>query len=270
MKGTSKKIHDWFERKYGFGELGLFEAIAVASMYVTNIRFAVSSVIISPAGEAKSEIMSDINKMIPDKCIIKKGVVTEYWIIRNLPEEKLDDHLFCVDDLADSLKAMQTRRIAGFLSFLKNIIDGKAEILTAHDNISYNVTKVGVLVNIPKQAMGSVTGELISTTFFDRTIPFQFATEWEQWSKLYLQNKLKQMPFDPVCFEKRSIRMHKRYEPAIVERAKFLMKLKFSGLPRNINLVKAFLCGNALLNGRKAINDDDFAVFDMMKKFIKW
>jgi len=271
LKGKSKEIYDWFKKKYGFGELGLFEAIVVCSVYVKNTRYAVNTIIIAPSGEAKSDILDDIEKFFPKKLIIKKGIVTEYWIAKHIPQEALDMHTLGIGDLADSLTAMQTRRIAGFLSFLKNVIDGKAEILTAHDTISYNVKKCAILVNIPKQAMNSATGNLITTTFFDRTIPFQFATKWEEWSHLYLKNKLKNSPVKKVSRMKmRTVDIPKKFEKSIVEEAKFLMQLKFSGLPRNIQIVKAVLCGNAYLNGRNKVTKDDFNVWDLLKPFFSW
>jgi hypothetical protein len=46
--------------------------------------------------------------------------------------------------------------------------------------------------------------------------------------------------------------------------------VKFSGLPRNIDLVTAFLCGSALLNGRDRLNQDDFATFGSMKSYFGW
>jgi hypothetical protein len=49
-----------------------------------------------------------------------------------------------------------------------------------------------------------------------------------------------------------------------------LATLKFSGLPRNIDLVTAFLCGSALLNGRHRITNDDFATFAKLKSYFGW
>jgi hypothetical protein len=49
-----------------------------------------------------------------------------------------------------------------------------------------------------------------------------------------------------------------------------LATLKFSGLPRNIDLVTAFLCGSALLNGRDRIINDDFTTFANLKSYFGW
>ena len=52
--------------------------------------------------------------------------------------------------------------------------------------------------------------------------------------------------------------------------ARKLATLKFSGLPRNIDLVTAFLCGSALLNGRDRICEEDFATFEKLKGYFGW
>jgi hypothetical protein len=49
-----------------------------------------------------------------------------------------------------------------------------------------------------------------------------------------------------------------------------LATLKFSGLPRNIDLVTAFLCGSVLLNGRDRIAKDDFVTFGKLKDYFGW
>ena len=48
------------------------------------------------------------------------------------------------------------------------------------------------------------------------------------------------------------------------------MNLKFSGLPRNIELLKAFLAGNALLNKRNKVYKEDIELFLKFIKYIRW
>lgn len=270
LKGMHKYIFDWFKKKYNFGELGLFEAACVASIYASNLRTPASAIIIAPAGEAKSDIMMDVSKFFDEAMIIRKGVITEYWIIKNISPETLDKHTLCINDLADSLKSMQSRRIAGFLSFVKNVLDGEAEILNIAHSVKYKVNRVNVLVNIPKQVLGTATGNLISTTFFDRTIPFQFATAWKEWKVVYLKRELSNSDVKKIAVKEVDIDIPWKYEHRIVAEAEYLRSLKLSGLPRNINLVKAILCGLAILNGRNHINEDDFKAYSMFKVYFRW
>jgi len=46
--------------------------------------------------------------------------------------------------------------------------------------------------------------------------------------------------------------------------------VKFSGLPRNIDLITAFVCGSALLNGRDQVSTDDFDSLNRLKGYFGW
>ena len=80
----SQELYEWFRHKYNFGELGLFECIAIASLKVENLKYALSSIVIAPAGEAKTDIIRDVKTIFDNDVILKEGIVSEYWIIRNI------------------------------------------------------------------------------------------------------------------------------------------------------------------------------------------
>lgn len=271
----SVEIYNFFKNKYGFGELGLFEAIVACSTRCSNTKYALPSIIISPAGEAKSDVLKDVIEFFPELIYMKKGTLSEYWIAKELQPETLCHKIFAINDLADSLKSMQSRRIAGMMSFFKNLIDGDAELSNAVTDIKFATEKTGLIINIPKQAMTQgITGSLITSTFFDRVIPFQFHTRWEEeWEDLYLQKKLHNSKIKHTKkISIKEIKFDWSFEKRIVENAKYLMKLKDSGLPRNIHLVKSFLAGSAILNNRNYITISDLEDFEHMKneRFIRW
>ena len=60
------------------------------------------------------------------------------------------------------------------------------------------------------------------------------------------------------------------YRKRIGTEASNLATLKFSGLPRNIDLVTAFLCGSASLNGRDRVCEADFATLALLKQYFGW
>jgi len=76
--------------------------------------------------------------------------------------------------------------------------------------------------------------------------------------------KAQQLQRGPVKWDVKSFRKR------ISDEAGNLATLKFSGLPRNIDLVTAFLCGCAMLNGRERISYDDFATFTKLKQYFGW
>jgi len=54
-----------FQDKYRFGDLALFESIALASTQVEGLRTALSTAIVSALGEAKTRILRDVLAMYP-------------------------------------------------------------------------------------------------------------------------------------------------------------------------------------------------------------
>ncbi|MFC1506933.1 hypothetical protein ACFLQ6_07670 [Thermoproteota archaeon] len=108
-------------------------------------------------------------------------------------------------------------------------------------------------------------------TFFDRVIPFRFKTDWKDWKPYWDEKKLKDININTIDLERRPVKWdYKDFRKRISEEAHNLATLKFSGLPRNINLITAFLCGSALLNDRDRIGKEDFESLNRMKQFFGW
>ena len=206
--------------------------------------------------------------------VLVDGAITEYHIAKEERYQDLNHKLFCINDIEDIIKTYPNRRVAAILAFLKNLIDGHAQILTNADAIDRTAKNFGVLINIPEYLLVDSRGKLKNQflgTFFDRTIPFRFRTDWEKWKPYWDKRKLKEarlpeiqllrgpVKWDYACFRRR-----------ISDEARKLATLKFSGLPRNIDLVTAFLCGSALLNGRDRISNEDFIAFANLKPYFGW
>jgi hypothetical protein len=272
---TSEQIFRHFRGKYRFGELGLFESIQLASTQVEGVRFPLSSGVISPPGEAKSDILREVLSMFPESThILVDGGITEYHIAEKKAYEDLNYKLFCLNDIEDIIKAYPRRRVAGILGFLKNLIDGHGQILTKNDTIDRRADNFAVLLNIPEYLLLDSKGKLRNqflATFFDRTIPFHFKTDWEKWKPYWNAKKLKTATLDKIELERHPVKWdYCNFRKKISREASGLATLKYSGLPRNINLIKAFLCGSALLNGRDRICNEDFVTLEMMKPFFGW
>lgn len=132
----------------------------------------------------------------------------------------------------------------------------------------------GVLLNVPEYLLIDSKGKLRNQflgTFFDRTIPFRFRTDWEKWKPYWDRKKLKETQLPDIELDRGTVRWdYAGFRKRISDEARKLATLKFSGLPRNIDLVTAFLCGSALLNGRDRITNDDFATFGNLKCYFGW
>jgi len=271
----SERIHKAFQEKYRFGDLGLYESVALASTQVEGIKTPLSTAIISPPGEAKTCILRDVLSMFPEATyILVDGAITEYHIAKEEKYKDLSYKLFCVNDIEDIIKAYPRRRVAGILAFLKNMIDGHAQILTANDAIDRQGKNFGVLLNIPEYLLVDSKGKLKAQfvgTFFDRVIPFRFRTDWEEWKPYWDTKKLRDIDLDRIELEQRPVRWDfGAFRKRISNEAQSLASLKYSGLPRNIDLITAFLCGSALLNERDKICSEDFETLHRLKPYFGW
>ncbi len=271
----SDTIYRKFQRKYRFGDLGLFESIALASTQVEGLRIALSTAIISPPGEAKTQILRDVLSMFPENTyVLVDGSITEYHIKKEDKFKDLNYKLFCLNDIEDIIKAFPRRRVAGILTFFKNLIDGHAQILTNMDTIDKTAKNLAVLINIPEYLLiddkGKIRGQFLGT-FFDRVIPFRFKTDWEKWKPYWEKKKLKNIEVSVEELERLPVKWDfKSFRKRISFEAQSLADLKFSSLPRNIDLITAFLCGSALLNGRDRICERDFESLNKLKRYFGW
>lgn len=239
------------------------------------MKIALSAAIVSPPGEAKTRILRDVLSMFPEKdYVLVDGAITEYHIAKEEKYQDLSHKLFCINDIEDIIRTYPNRRVAAILSFLKNLIDGHAQILTKIDAIDREAQNFGVLINVPEYLLIDSKGKLRNQflgTFFDRTIPFRFRTDWEKWKPYWDKKKLKETRLPEIDLDPGRVRWdYADFRKQISEEARKLATLKFSGLPRNIDLVTAFLCGSALLNGRNRITKEDFAAFVNLKSYFGW
>lgn len=202
------------------------------------------------------------------------GAITEYHIAKEKKYEDLNHKLFCINDIEDIIRTYPRRRVAAILSFLKNLSDGHAQILTKNDAIDRAARNFGVLINVPEYLLIDSRGNLRSQflgTFFDRTIPFRFRTDGEKWKPYWDGKKLKEGNLLTIELERGTVRWDlATFRKRISDEARKLATLKFSGLPRNIDLVTAFLCGSALLNGRERISSEDFTTLAQLKQYFGW
>ena len=186
----------------------------------------------------------------------------------------LDYKLFCINDIEDIIRTYPRRRVAAILSFLKNLIDGHAQILTKNDAIDRTAKNFGVLINVPESLLVDSRGNLRDQflgTFFDRTVPFRFRTDWEKWKPYWDDRKLKESTLPKIDIERGTVKWDlSEFRKRISKEAGNLATLKFSGLPRNIDLVTAFLCGSALLNCRERICEEDFVMLTQLKQYFGW
>jgi len=271
----SEIIYRRFQKKYRFGDLGLFESIALASTQAEGLKVALSAAVVSPPGEAKTRILRDVLSMFPEETyLLVDGAITEYHLAKDQKYETLSHRLFCINDIEDIIRTYPRRRVAGILSFLKNLIDGHAQILTKTEAIDREARSFGVLMNVPEYLLVDARGKLRSQflgTFFDRTIPFRFRTDWEKWKPYWDGKKLKEIDLPIIELERGPVKWDfAGFRKRISDEARRLATLKFSGLPRNIELLTAFLCGSALLNGRDRICREDFETLGRLKQYFGW
>ena len=85
------------------------------------------------------------------------------------------------------------------------------------------------------------------------------------------KRKLRNIDAERIELEPRAVRWDLgAFRKRIGDEAKALASLKYSSLPRNIDLITAFLCGSALLNERDRICSEDFETLNRLKPYFGW
>jgi hypothetical protein len=133
--------------------------------------------------------------MFPESThIVVDGAITEYHIAQEKKYEDLNYKLLLINDIEDIIRTYPHGRVAAILSFFKNLIDGHAQILTKNDAIDRTAKNFAVLIKVPETLLIDSSGKLRDQflgTFFDRTIPFRYRTDWEKWKPYWDRKKLR-------------------------------------------------------------------------------
>src|SRR3990167_1615248 len=130
---NTKEIHDYMQKKYCLGTLGVIEAVAAASLTITNIK-PLSIMIISPSGQMKSQVAKEICDIFRENAVMIPSRFTPYGLSKKLGKPRLNNKTWIVNDMVRTFDGMPQVKVAEIVGWLSEIIsEGKSDSITAQE-----------------------------------------------------------------------------------------------------------------------------------------
>ncbi len=256
LKNNSKKVWQYFEKKFLLGDLGLSQAICISSLKATNIK-PFSILVVAPSGQMKSSVSEDMEKIFEEHTIIIPSRFTPYGISNcNLA---LDNRTWMINDMVRTFDGLAHTKLAELVGFLAELMsEGIADSSTAKS--SKIEARMNLLANIPLKKYREVAEKFISSTMAERFIQFPFMKKRKDIRAK--ANKSMKVDFsidlmDPCKFE-----IPKSYTKKIFELSNELTKVGQYELEslRVDEIVRSLIAGHGILNGRTKATIEDFKV----------
>jgi len=257
------EIFRQFEKKYMLGELAVVEAVSVASLYV-NDDVPVSVMAIGPTGQFKTSLMRDLIKIFPDYVYEIDSRFTAYGLSVKVGGEKLNMKAILINDMVRTLDTLSDIKVKELASWLAELLtEGKAGSTTAQEaRLEARTCLIG---NIAINKFRETLEFFKSSTLSERILQFYFIKQKKDirertHPKLVISisvnvNLLKKSVEIPKCFRKR---IWKISDILAVRQQYELQSL------RPDQIVRSFLKGYALLNGRNKVRMSDIKVFESL------
>lgn len=173
---NAKKVFDYYEDRYSSGALGLWHLCGVASTRNKLSHLILSSLIIANKGSYKSQIMKSFAQTYKEQVWSVPSQPTDRAIVREFKTnpKKIMNKLWYIDDAAvtfPTLEGTRQERLIGL--FTTGIMD---------QNYSYSdfsqtqglTGKFGLFVNIAFSTFHTIRDIILTNTFTDRVLPFNF------------------------------------------------------------------------------------------------
>jgi len=271
---NTKRIFDYLESKYSLGYIGLFKAISVATMFISNKDIIPLSVLcIAPSGQFKSRSTIELPNIFLNKSIIDLGSdFTANSLIEQYDSgKKCKNKTLTINDLTLLFSSKSPRTKARLINALAEILsEGKYQY---SERLNYGLVfeaRINIICNITKNSFAQNKKNFLDNTFLERLVPFHYSlTDQQQESFARDITKRKQLCFDKkIRLKKIKIVNFEEYNEELIQAAKQYKSVTLSSsLPRSIEKVKAIIGGISVLNHSETISSENFQWFNIFLEF---
>lgn len=266
---VSRKLHDYFQRKYCLGACGVVGATVISSLFVKGIK-PLSMMNISPSGQMKSQITNELASIFPDNSIMIPSRFTPYGLSRKMGKPKLDNKCWIVNDLVRTFDGMPQVKISEIVGWIAEMMsEGRSASMTYQD--AELDARMNMLGNIALVSYKELERKFVSSTLNERIMQFGFYVD---------KNEVREKSEKNFSGNPHKIRLKLR--PSVVnvsnEDRKKIRNLADSlqviahyerHSMRPDEMVQAFLVGHAKLNGRRSLSETDYNVFRQLFKYFE-
>lgn len=265
----ANEIFKHFEKKFALGEVGVAEAVCIASMFLVGQR-PFSLIVVSPSGQLKSSLTADVLRIFPKYTVLIKSRHTPVGLSKDYGISQLGNKTWVNNDMVRTFTGISKVKIEEIVGFYSELMSEKTSGSSTAFSVALDKCKMNMIGNIALVSYKSVQDKFISSTFAERILFLSYVRD----KNVIREKTIRDYPLcnqlQDIKLETTDIVVTKNQKKEIYLLSDDLTKIahyeKFSMRPDEI--VESFLCSYALLNGRKKLMKSDFQVFrDMMPLF---
>lgn len=262
---NSRVLHDLFEKHFSLGDLGVFNAVVMHSLRTEN---PISALVVAPSGQFKSSVGVATKALFGKMMYRMEERFSEYGIIQHWNPTSMDNRTWYINDFVmtfDGLSREKTSRLLTFLSVM--LSEGEAGIRNYTAPGKTIKAHVNLLGNIALSRFEDMKQNMKSSTFYERVFIYNYVLD----RNLVRERTERMLRFPKVRLRPSPCLTPKPF-PVSLRSQVYALSDKLgtigysSGNVRYDNLVKGWLQGHALLNGRKVPEECDVKVFDWMTR----
>ncbi|MBT3406547.1 helix-turn-helix domain-containing protein [Candidatus Woesearchaeota archaeon] len=270
----SKKIYEYFEKKYSLGFVGLIKAACLASLRVKNRSYIpVSNITIAPSGQFKSRISIEVMLIFQPSTFVDLGSdFTMHSLMEKFRGGKLcNNKTLMINDLTllFSTKKKQTK---------DRLVNGLAEVLSEGKYVysernSPSIvfkSRINVIANITRESYLRNRTSFLDNTFGERLVPiFYHIPEDKQIELIRTSAERKSMDFgDKIKLDRLEISNFNDFSEEIIKLSRSYKNLALSpSLSRSQDKMMGLLGGLCILNNRGRVIESDIK---LVTEFLKY
>lgn len=262
-------IYKHFYEKFRLGEIGVVEAVCVASMFLKKQK-PFSLIIVAPSGQMKSSIMDDVVKIFPEKILMLSSRHTPFGLVKEYGD-KLKNKTWVNNDMVRTFTGISRTKIEEIVGFYSELMSEKTSGSATAFGSALKDCKMNMIGNIAMISYNDVKDKFITATFSERVLFFVYVID-----KNDIRFKTKKgMPIMDslinIQLKETEFIISKKQKIRICELSDKLVEIAHYGQysMRPDEIVESFICAYALLNGRDKIKDSDFKTFESLFPFFK-
>lgn len=265
----ANRIYKHFYEKFRLGEIGVVEAVCVASMFLKKQK-PFSLIIVAPSGQMKSSIMDDVVKMFPENILMLSSRHTPFGLVKEYGD-KLKNKTWVNNDMVRTFTGISRTKIEEIVGFYSELMSEKTSGSATAFGSALKDCKMNMIGNIAMISYNDVKDKFISATFSERVLFFVYVIDkndirYKTKKGMPMVDSLMNLSLSPT-----EINISKQQKKRICDISDDLVKIAHYGQysMRPDEIVESFICAYALLNGRNKIKESDFKVFEDLFPFFK-
>lgn len=280
----SKEIEKWLKGAGTSSIIPIVNCMGINLKIPEELTKLNSSVLVSPRGTSKTELLERIlAKSNPNHFIVLPTKFFESNLAK-LRSEDFNNKILIQSDIISVFEGLNVKQRQQMTNFWSALIEGKYERADQSTKNKIENVRCIALFGLASEKYHVFREELLSSTFFDRIVPYKIEISNEQKREILnfrkdnnpIQNRnfkrpIIVLPLPKKITEKTKVKIEfpklETIENNIIEFAMQLDTHQIQSCARAQDYIKIFMMCNALLNKRKTITENDLKLYSLVHPY---